>query len=42
MTEFLARHDLMLVGLSYLVSVLGAFVALHIADYIPRRDAGFH
>lgn len=38
MDTFIASHDLTLVGLSYLVSVVGAFVSLYISDYIVSRD----
>lgn len=34
MQEFISSHDLSVVALSYLVSVVGAFVALYVADYI--------
>ncbi|MBL39536.1 MAG: signal protein [Xanthomonadales bacterium] len=34
MQQFIDSHDLSVVALSYLVSVLGAFVALYVADYI--------
>lgn len=38
METFLASHQLGLVGLSYVVSVLGAFISLYVADYIVGRD----
>jgi NO-binding membrane sensor protein with MHYT domain len=38
MTSFVASHDLGLVALSYLVSVIGALVSLYISDYIVSRD----
>lgn len=34
MQAFINSHDLSVVALSYLVSVVGAFVALYVADYI--------
>jgi NO-binding membrane sensor protein with MHYT domain len=38
MANFIASHDLVLVALSYLVAVIGAFVSLYISDYIVGRD----
>ena len=38
MTNEFSDYNLMIVALSYVVSVLGAFVSLNMADYIRRED----
>jgi NO-binding membrane sensor protein with MHYT domain len=38
MQAFIASHDLALVGLSYVISVIGALISLYLADFIVERD----
>lgn len=38
MQAFFASHDLALVGLSYVISVIGALISLYLADFIVGRD----
>lgn len=38
MQAFVASHNLALVGLSYLISTLGALISLYLADFILQRN----
>lgn len=38
MQSFIASHDLSLVGLSYVISVVGAVISLYLAEFIVDRD----
>jgi NO-binding membrane sensor protein with MHYT domain len=42
MQSFIANHELSLVGLSYLISVVGALVSLYLAEFIVDRKGRFH
>jgi NO-binding membrane sensor protein with MHYT domain len=42
MESFIGSHDLGLVALSYVISTVGAFVSLYLAEFIVDRSGRFH